>query len=137
MALLSVQACSAQGCSDVGGANGLGVEIPASLYVESGEVVLRACDASGCEQATRRLGHLPAGVPTPVGRGASVSFDALGRDFAPGAVKLTVTLRDSDGTPVARRTEAVTLTRSYPNGTECDGDGFVSGSMRLRASDRL
>ena len=76
-------------CTDVGGFDGIAVEIPRSLFVRSGSLVFEVCDAHGCASATRRLGRVPEG---PVGRAAAVTFDDLGRDFAPGLVAVTVQL---------------------------------------------
>lgn len=132
---LGVQGCAAgRACTDVGGFNGVGVEIPRALFVASGSVAFDVCDTDGCASAIQRLGPVPEG---PVGRGADVSFDDLGRHFEPGQVTVTVKLANSDGELVAAARHDIELTRSYPNGKSCDGDGYVNGSLRLNARDRV
>jgi hypothetical protein len=132
---LGVQGCSAgQACSEVGGFSGVGIEIPRALFVASGSVTFDVCDADDCASATQRLGPVPEG---PVGRGASVTFDDLGRDFEPGQVTVTVKLSNSDGAVTATAQRDIELTRSYPNGKSCDGDGYVGGSVKLNTGDRV
>jgi hypothetical protein len=132
---VGVQGCAAgRACTEVGGFNGVGVEIPRALFVASGSVAFDVCDTDGCASAIQRLGPVPEG---PVGRGAGVSFDDLGRHFEPGQVKVTVRLANSDGELVAAARRDIELTRSYPNGKSCDGDGYVSGSLKLNARDRV
>jgi hypothetical protein len=62
---------------------------------------------------------------------------ALGRTFSPGDVTVTVELRGSRGQLVASRTQVVTLVRYYPNGKDCDGDGYVGGNLALKPSVRV
>jgi len=133
---LGVQGCTAgSGCTDVGGFDGVGVEIPRSLFVASGSVAFEVlCDADGCASAAQRLGPVPEG---PVGRGASVTFDELGRRFEPGQVTLAVELSNSNGKVVAAARQDIELTRSYPNGKSCDGEGYVGGALKLNIGDRL
>lgn len=126
------QGCAPGGCSDVGGADAITARLPRALFVASGSVAFEVCDADGCAAATDQLGPVPEG---PVGREVSVTFDDLGRDFEPGQV--SVTLSDADGTVVATTERDVELTRSYPNGKECDGAGFVRGSLELRRGYRV
>jgi hypothetical protein len=38
---------------------------------------------------------------------------------------------------VAAARRDIELTRSYPNGKSCDGNGYVSGSLMLNARDRV
>ena len=83
------------------------------------------------------MAELPIDAPTPTGRGATASFRALDQEFAPGNVTVKVALHRSDGALVATREEVVKLSRSYPNGKECDGDGFVSGSLTMESGDRV
>lgn len=130
---LGAQGCAGRACTDVGGRDGVAVEIPRTLFVASGSVAFDVCDAGGCASATRRLGPVPEG---PVGRGADVTFDDLGRRFEPGTVTVTVELSDADGSVVATARRDVVLTRYYPNGRACDGDGYVAGSLTLTAGDR-
>lgn len=130
---LGVQGCTG-GCSEVGGFDGVGAKIPRVLFVPSGTVAFTVCDAGDCASATQRLGRVPEG---PVGRGASVTFDELGQRFEPGHVTVTIKLSDADGRVIAAAHRDIELTRSYPNGQSCDGDGFVGGVLRMRASDHL
>lgn len=65
-------------CSAVGAINGVSVDIPTQLSVETGSLTVAVCDDQGCESATRPLGKLPADVPVPVGRGGVVTFKQLG-----------------------------------------------------------
>jgi hypothetical protein len=132
---LGVQGCNAvRACTEIGGLDGVGVEIPRSLFVRSGAVTFGVCDADGCAAATQRLGRVPEG---PVGRGASVTFDDLERTFEPGRVMVTVELSDSDGTLVAAARRDIDLDRSYPNGKRCDGEGYVGGSLEMSPDDRV
>lgn len=124
----------ATACTDAGGSDGVGVEIPRVLFVKTGSVRFVVCDENGCATATARLGPVPEG---PVGRGSGVSFDALGRDFEPGDVDVTVTLSDAEGDVVAEAQRPVELARDYPNGELCDGDGFINGSITLTRGDRV
>lgn len=128
------QGCAPSGCSDVGGNDGIAALIPRALFVASGSVDFKVCDADGCGSATEQLGPVPEG---PVGRDVGVTFDDLGRDFEPGKVSVSVTLTDADGTVVATTEREVELTRYYPNGKECDGAGFVRGSLDLSRGDRV
>ena len=132
---VGVQGCATgQACSDVGGFDGVGVEIPRGLFVASGSVAFDVCDADGCASAVQRLGPVPEG---PVGREASVTFDDLGRSFEPGEVTVAVKLSDANGTVTATARRSIELSRSYPNGRSCDGDGYVGGSLELTTGDRV
>ena len=124
-------------CTDVGGFNGIGVDIPEALFVAVGSVEFEVCDDEGCARAAKRLGRMPKDVSTPVGRGASVGFDDLGRDLGPGRVQVTVELYDEAHRLVARRAEPVTLSRYWPNGKDCDGDGWISGGLALSPGDAV
>lgn len=132
---LGVQGCLAgRACTEVGGFDGVGVEIPRSLFVRSGDVAFEVCDADGCAAAAQRLGPVPEG---PVGRGASVTFDELGQVFEPGRVTVTVELSGSDGKLVAVARRDIDLARWYPNGKRCDGEGYVGGSLTMSPDDRV
>jgi predicted metallo-beta-lactamase superfamily hydrolase len=131
---LGLQGCTGGACSDVGGFDGVGVEISRALFVSTGNVAVEVCDADACATATQRLGPVPEGA---VGRGANVTFDDLGRRFEPGSVVVTVRLSDADGTLFATAERDVELSRSYPNGESCDGDGYVVGTVTLGGDDRL
>lgn len=132
---VGVQGCAAgRACSDVGGFDGVGVAIPRALFVSSGSVAFDVCDADGCASATQRLGPVSDG---PVGRGAGVTFDDLGRHYEPGQVTVTVKLSDSDGEVIAAARRDIELTRSYPNGQSCDDEGYVGGSLNLNGGDRV
>lgn len=122
-------------CTDVGGSNSIGAEFPPSLYVVRGSVVFEVCDDEGCESATKKLGRLPR--DPAVGRASSATFSDLGRSFEPGAVRVSVELRGPEGDLVAYREQEVELTRYWPNGKACDGDGYVGGGLKLRSSDRV
>lgn len=134
LVVLSVQGCTGGGCSDVGGFDGVGVEIPRALFVSTGNLAVEVCDTDGCSTATERLGPVPEGA---VGRGVNITFDHLGRRFEPGPVAVTVELSNADGEMIATAKRDAQLTRSYPNGKSCDGDGYVVGTVALTASDRL
>lgn len=136
LAAVWTSGCSGmQRCTDVGGWEGVGVGIPQSLFVRAGgTVAVEVCDAEGCSSANTRLGPVPEG---PVGRSVGVTFDDLGRTFDPGQVTVTVELTRPDGELVASARREVELTRSYPNGKACDGDGYVGGSLTLEPSDRV
>jgi hypothetical protein len=110
-----------------------GPDLDFNEAVADDEVVAEAWD-NDCASATQRLGPVPEG---PVGRGASVTFDDLGRDFEPGQVTVTVKLSNSDGAVTATAQRDIELTRSYPNGKSCDGDGYVGGSVKLNTGDRV
>lgn len=138
--LLTLAMC-AQGCGSpemctlIGGTNGVHVEIPESLFVPTGRVVIDVCDGKGCESASQTLARLPENAPSPVGRGALATFDDLGRTFEPGDVTVTASLYGPRGALVAERNETIKLRRYYPNGKRCDGDGYVSGGFALRTID--
>lgn len=127
------QGCDGRACTNIGGVNGVGVEIPRALFVTSGTVTVEVCDAAGCASARQRLRPVPGG---PVGRGAIVSFDDLGRRFEPGEVTVSVELSDPMGEAVAAARRDIELSRTYPNGKACDGEGYVSGSLELEVRDR-
>lgn len=131
---LGLQGCASRGCSEVGGFDGITVEISHALFVATGSVTVEVCDADGCASATQRLGPVPEGR---VGREASVTFDDLGRSFEPDQVAVTVELNNSKDEAVASARQDVQLTRSYPNGKSCDGEGYVGGTLALDADDRL
>ncbi len=124
-------------CTAVGGWNGVGVEIPQALWVDSGDVVFTVCDEDECVKGKRLLRQWPADSETPGDRLAMASFRALGRQFDEGKAQMRVDLHDSDGSLVATRTETIRLHQSWPNGRECDGDGFVSGGFSMKPSDRV
>jgi hypothetical protein len=52
-------------------------------------------------------------------------------------VTITVRLFDASDDLVAETTQSTELERSYPNGKECDGDGYVNGGIKLRPGDRV
>lgn len=131
---LAVAGCGPSlACTQRGGFNGVGVAISKALFVRSGTVEFEVCDAKGCASAEAPLGRLRE----PGERGQGVSFSQLGRDFAPGEVTVSVELRGPDGELVATRQTQVELKRYWPNGKACDGDGYVSGSVRLRPQDKV
>ena len=137
LAAFGSQGCaSTLSCTLIGGIDGVSVAIPRSLYVQSGDLHIKVCDEDGCASKIQRLDPIPGG-PRPSGRGAVADFDSLGREFPPGQVTVTVTLRGPNNQLVASRHAEVELVRRYPNGKECDGDGYVSGSLKLRANDRV
>lgn len=127
------QGCDGQACTNVGGVNGVGVEIPRALFVTSGTVTVEVCDAAGCAWGRQRLGPVPGG---PAGRGAIVSFEDLGRRFEAGPATVRVEVSDGDGETVAAARRDIELSRTYPNGKACDGDGYVTGSLKLDPRDR-
>ena len=125
-----------QACTNAGGINGVVVGIPVALYVKTGSVSIEACDDAGCAKTTKEFGKLP-GQAGPEGRSFTATFSDLNRDFEPGSVEVSVDVRDGSGAKVAAKEQRVELSRSYPNGKDCDGDGFVSGSVQLEATDAL
>lgn len=128
--------CSSQNCTESGGLNGVSLTIPVALYVETGSVSFKVCDGEDCATVVKRLDRLPGGAG-PEGRGSTATFSDLDREFGPGPVDVHVELRNASGALVAARDERVELGRYYPNGKECDGEGFVSGGLRLEAADAL
>lgn len=132
---LIVQGCGPMACTEMGGINGIDVEIPAALHVESGSVAFEVCDEDGCASAIERLGRIP-GEKQPSGRRFLATFEDLGRRFGPGPVAVTVELKDSTGRTVAVSERNVEMKRYYPNGKRCDGDGYVNGYLTMRAADR-
>ena len=127
--------CAGLSCSEVGGYNGVVVNIPEALFVPTGSVTFEVCDGDDCASASEDLGKFPDN--TPVGRESAVTWDDLGRSFDPGTVTVTVDLRGPDAAVVAARTADVDLSRHYPNGKACDGDGYVVGAIDLRVEDRV
>jgi hypothetical protein len=125
-----------QPCTNAGGINGVVVGFPVVLYVRTGSVSVEVCDDTACARTTKELGKLP-GLAGPEGRSVTATFSDLKRDFEPGSVEVRVELRDGSGAKVAAGEQRVELRRSYPNGRDCDGDGFVSGSMQIEATDAL
>ncbi|QIK65661.1 hypothetical protein G7072_04290 [Nocardioides sp. HDW12B] len=99
----------------------------------TGSLAVEVCDAGDCASATTRLGRVPGG---PVAREAVVTFDELGRDFETGEVTVTVRLSDARDATVAMAERPVELTPFFPNGASCDGDGYVSGQLRMTTADR-
>ena len=129
-------ACGPHDCTLIGGLNGVAVQIPAALYVSSGDVTLEVCDTHDCASTTQVMAELPASAPRPTERMATASFHSLGRTFAPGEVTVTVSLHGPHGALVAKRLQPVRLEHRYPNGKDCD-DGFVGGSLSMESGDRV
>jgi hypothetical protein len=128
---IGIQGCGSttQDCSLTGGTDGIDVTIPASLSVNSGDVVFKVCDKAGCETTTASLPHLTH-------RGdeeTNASFHALGRRFPAGDVAVTVTLHGPQGNPVAIRHQTVQL---GTNGLHCQ-KGFRGGSLDFEPGDRV
>lgn len=133
---LGVQGCALvpSDCSAVGGFDGVSVKIPRALFVPSGSVALEVCDGGDCASAKQRLAPVPEG---PVGREANITFDELGRRFEAGQVTISVKLSNAKGGVVAAARQDIDLSRSYPNGKSCDGDGYLGGALQMTAADRL
>jgi hypothetical protein len=124
------------GCTDVGGVDGMGVDVPRSMYLAvEGTVEVRVCDEDGCATASEPVGGL-GGRAAPVGTAVEASWEDLGRAYDAGPVRVSATLRDSSGAVVARREQEVRLVDFYPNGKGCDPH-VVHGRMRLEAGDRV
>ena len=136
--LTLTQGCgrSIEACTHRTGTNALEVRIAKALYVRTGYVELRVCDDVECARTVRRLGPLPRKAREPAPRTVQATFDALGRRFTAGPVRVLVRLHGPRGLTVAQRQSTVTLSHSYPNGQRCDGGGFVTGTFALRVSDR-
>jgi hypothetical protein len=132
-------ALAGQGCTDVGGTNGIGVDIVQELWVAEGDVAFTVCDDEDCESATKHMALLTKGQGggRPQIRGQTATFEDLGRTFDDGTVHVTVELVDHTGRLVARREQDVELTRYWPNGKACDGDGYVSGHLELMPEDAV
>jgi hypothetical protein len=139
LTLSTLVGCSAfdSGCTDIGGINGITLEIPEALFVTQGSVEFEVCDDDGCAHATTTLGRMPKDVSTPVGRATEAAFDDLDRSFDEGTVQVLVELRDSTGRLLAKRGSDVELKRSWPNGKACDGDGYLHGTLELRPEDAV
>jgi hypothetical protein len=130
--LAGVTACTeVVECTLIGGSNEVSVSVPKGLFVRSGSLAVEMCDDDGCASTTRRVG--PARQPSA--RTLWVSLDQLGRSFDPGTVEARVELRDPAGELVASTVEDTVLERYFPNGEECDGDGYVSGTVDLQVED--
>lgn len=123
-------------CTAMGGDNVIILDIPKALFVPTGDVVFKVCDDDGCASAKSVL-TADAVATQPDVRDTGTTFRALGRDFEPGQVTVHADLHGADGTLVASRKQRVELTRYYPNGKECDGDGYVVGRFRMESSDRV
>lgn len=134
LSALGLEGCAGRGCSEEGGYDGVRVDIPRALFVSTGSVAIEVCDADDCASAAQALGAVPEGA---VGRSVSVTFKELGREFEPGLVIITVELTNANGKVIAAAQQDVQLTRSYPNGKSCDGEGYVVGAVNLTSSDRL
>lgn len=134
-ALLVACGGSSEGCTEIGGTNGLTVTIPAALYVQDGSVSIEVCDDAKCGAMTEEFGELP-GDASAEERVFVATFRKLGQEFQSGLVTVRVDLRDVDGTTLALRADRVQLSRRYPNGERCD-DGFVTGSLQLQPRNTL
>jgi hypothetical protein len=66
-----------------------------------------------------------------------LTFQQLGRSFEPGQVTMRVRVFRGHGHLFAAADRELELTRSYPNGKDCDGDGWVTGYLDLTAADRV
>ncbi|HEX5089928.1 MAG TPA: hypothetical protein VFV89_19120 [Nocardioides sp.] len=134
--LSALVGCSAFGhdCTAVGSWNGVTVEFAPGLQLVSGSLAVTVCDDHECgafedDWARRPMwGGLPA---------LTATFDDLGRSFEPGTVHVTAELRDQAGAVIARREQAVELSRIQPNGKDCDGDGWVNGGMSMTLEDAV
>lgn len=117
----------AQDCTLIGGVSAISASVDPGLGGDGGTVVFTVCDADGCATAS---------APLEEGRTATAPLEEFGRELAAGPVDLTVELRSADDAPLARRQGEVQLTRSYPNGEECD-EGYLGASLDLRPEDGL
>jgi len=125
-------------CTAIGGMNGVGVHIPAELWVTSGTIVFRVCDEDGCVNAQRRLRPFPPrNISGPEERMAVANINGFGRRFQAGIVTMTAEIHGPDGALLASRTQATKLVRYWPNGKEGDGDGFLSGGFEMKPGDRV
>ena len=135
--LPTLVACSAfegRACTDIGSWNGVTIEFAPDLQLVEGSLAVTVCDDDGCASSEEDWARRPriGGLP-----GWTVTFDDLGRSFEPGKVDVTAELRDEAGVVVARRVQDVALSRVYPNGKECDGDGWVNGRLSLTTEDAV
>lgn len=121
-------------CTSVASTDGVDVVIARSLYVHSGSVSFRVCDAKGCATSLQRLGSLKDRIAQ---RSATAPFQDLGRRFDPGRATVTVALRGPGGRLVARRRATIEFQAEYPNGKQCDRTPFVGATLRLRPEDRV
>ena len=130
---LATGGCS-QACTEIGGTNGVAVSIPTELYVKNGSVSIEVCDGDDCGTTAIDFGKLP-GNAGPEERFFTATFADLDREFEPGEVDVRVELRNEKDAVVASKEASVELTRSFPNGKACDGDGYVYGSLALDPAD--
>lgn len=118
-------------CTLMDVAEGVTVAWPAEERLRQGFVALEVCDDTGCEEVRQSTGQVRRGSPPMTSW--HVGFAALGREFDPGTVSATAEVMDRNGASVAAGSDEVELTTTHPNGEECDGDGFVVGTMTLDA----
>jgi hypothetical protein len=132
--LVGCSALEGPPCTLIGSVDGVSVDFAPDLQLVSGSLAITVCDDHDCASfedhwARRsRIGGLP---------GLTATFDDLGRSFEPGSVHVTTELRDEAGTLVAQRAQDVELSRVHPNGKDCDGDGWVNGSLTLTREDAV
>jgi hypothetical protein len=137
LVLFAVAGCSAlegQACTLVGAPEGVGVQLGPELQSLSGSATITVCDGDDCASSEEDWARRPSYGPLP---SLTATWEDLGRSFEPGAVDVTVELRDESGTVVAEREQDVKLSPSYPNGKDCDGDGFVHGGMTMTPEDAV
>jgi hypothetical protein len=121
-------------CTLIGSLDGIGVEFGPGLQLVSGSISLVVCDDDGCASFGDDWARRPryGGLP-----GLAATWKDLGRSFDPGVVHVEAELRDEAGHLLARREQDVELSRVYPNGKDCDGDGFVNGGLALSVADAV
>lgn len=130
---LLLQGCLGAGCTAVGGDDVIVLTIPRAVYAGEGSVSLEVCDADGCASMTESLAQMSNSERE---RSLYVTFADLGRRYEPGIVTADVQVRDAAGKTVVATRRDLELTRSYPNGRFCDGDGYVNGYLTLTIADR-
>lgn len=129
----ALQGCTGRGCTDMGGYNGVDVQISRAVDVDSGRLTVELCGDEGCASATERLRPVPT---EKSGRRLVVTFADLGRRFDRGDTVVTIALSDTAGSVVARARRDLELERWDPNGYGCDGNGYVVGRVEVGAGDR-
>ncbi len=122
-ALLSTTACS-QDCGDVGGTSGVALTLTEADDLTDGDVDLTICQDGHCDTASSNIYRSGDDVL------ATFDLPDLADSFDDGEATLSVAVRQ--GKQIVRLADTtVDLQRSYPNGKDCDGDGYLFGEADL------
>lgn len=131
---LLVGGCAAEPCLPIGAVGGIRVEVArgADPTGRAHRLAVEVCDGGACGRAEVTLRRVPGRSPP-----AFVGPDDLGLALGPGTVEVAVELADRAGEVLARTRQRVRLTGSDPDGAGCGSDEVVSGSLEVRAADRV